>query len=70
MLALALAGIASVHAQKDESSSIADCPMMKDHAARNARSDKAMGFSQEKTTHHFRLADDGRLDRSFSQRSE
>jgi hypothetical protein len=28
-------------------------------AAMNARGDKAMGFEQEKTTHHFRLLEDG-----------
>ena len=29
------------------------------HAAVNSRGDRAMGFSHEKTTHHFRLAKDG-----------
>jgi hypothetical protein len=38
---------------------MAECPMMNNHAAMNARGDKAMGFSQEKTTHHFRLTEDG-----------
>jgi hypothetical protein len=42
------------------SSSMADCPMMKDSAAAmNTHGDKAMGFSHEKTTHHFSLAADG-----------
>ena len=51
------------------------CPMMQDnekarkqnhshdqsdhHSEMNARGDKAMGFSQAKTTHHFRLLSDG-----------
>ena len=30
-----------------------------DHAAMNARGEKAMGFSQTETTHHFRLLPDG-----------
>ena len=38
---------------------MADCPMMKDHATMNKRGDKAMGFSQQKTAHHFHLAKDG-----------
>ena len=46
----------------------ANCPLMAmmsqqahghSHADMNARGDKAMGFSQEKTTHHFRLLPDG-----------
>ena len=52
------------HATMDHSK----CPMMAamsqhggdhNHDAMNARGDKAMGFSQEKTTHHFRLFADG-----------
>lgn len=39
------------------------CPMMKKHshdmAAMNARGDQGMGFSQEKTTHHFYLTKTG-----------
>jgi hypothetical protein len=31
------------------------------HAQMNARGDHVMGFSHEKTTHHFRLYDDGGL---------
>lgn len=38
---------------------MADCPMMNEHAAMNHRGDQGMGFSQEKTTHHFRLSADG-----------
>ena len=30
-----------------------------DHAGVDSRGDKVMGFSHEKTTHHFRLYDDG-----------
>src|ERR1051325_5185608 len=39
----------------------ADCPMMKEHgmAGMNERGDQGMGFSQEKTTHHFRLSNTG-----------
>ncbi len=59
IIALILGSLASMHAQKEENSSMADCPMMKDHAAMNERGDKAMGFLQNKTTHHFRLAEDG-----------
>jgi hypothetical protein len=44
----------------DKSSSMAHCPMMKEHSAQvDERGDKAMGFSHEKTTHHFRLLADG-----------
>lgn len=43
-----------------DKSSMADCPMMKEHSARvDERGDTAMGFSHEKTTHHFRLLADG-----------
>src|ERR1051325_2730699 len=46
---------------------MSDCPMMasqhdthsQHHAEMNQRGDQAMGFSQEKTTHHFRLFTDG-----------
>jgi hypothetical protein len=34
------------------------CPMMQDHKM-ETRGDRAMGFSHEKTTHHFRLFKDG-----------
>jgi hypothetical protein len=38
-----------------------ECPMHKQHqdAGLNARGNKAMGFDQNKTTHHFLLKDDG-----------
>jgi len=42
-----------------EKMSMTDCPMMNDHAAMNARGDKGMGFSQDKTTHHFKLSPEG-----------
>jgi hypothetical protein len=60
--ALILSAVAAVKAQEPtEKSSMADCPMTtKDSgAAMNARGDKAMGFSQDKTTHHFTLMEDG-----------
>ncbi|MGI9087367.1 MAG: hypothetical protein ACR2HH_06455 [Chthoniobacterales bacterium] len=59
-VALILGGIVSINAQeKDDQASMAGCPMMGEHGAMNARGDKGMGFSQEKTTHHFRIAADG-----------
>ncbi|HEX8772710.1 MAG TPA: hypothetical protein VF735_03825 [Pyrinomonadaceae bacterium] len=38
-----------------------DCPMMKEHsmAGMHERGDHGMGFSQEKTTHHFHLTKTG-----------
>ena len=43
-----------------DKSSMADCPMMNEHAAQvDKRGDEAMGFSHKKTTHHFRLLADG-----------
>jgi hypothetical protein len=39
---------------------MADCPMKAEHAAGvDERGDKGMGFSHEKTTHHFRIMKDG-----------
>jgi hypothetical protein len=59
-LAIILAGALRLNAQEHQAtSSMADCPMMKDSAAMKERGDKGMGFSQDKTTHHFRLAADG-----------
>ena len=59
-IAVILSVTASLKAEPPkDTNSMADCPMMKDHAAMDARGDKAMGFSQQKTTHHFRLAADG-----------
>lgn len=39
--------------------SIASCPMHDAHAKMNERGEKAMGFSQTATTHHFFLKSDG-----------
>ncbi|MGH7938759.1 MAG: hypothetical protein ACRD5Z_02655 [Bryobacteraceae bacterium] len=59
-LALLFGVVAGLRGQdKEKNSPMGDCPMMGDHAAMNARGDKGMGFSQTKTTHHFRLAADG-----------
>jgi len=60
-LPLLIAGMLAAPAQTrpEDKSGMADCPMMNEHAKMNARGDKAMGFSQEKTTHHFRLTEDG-----------
>ena len=56
--AFILSGITTLDAQS-KGDSMAGCPMMSDHAAMDARGDKGMGFSQQKTTHHFHLAADG-----------
>jgi hypothetical protein len=52
--------------QEDAQTKVNDCPMHAEHAKAadhhaevNKRGDQAMGFSQEKTTHHFRLYSDG-----------
>ena len=45
---LTLASIVAIAAQTDDH-----------HRGVNARGDQAMGFSHEKTTHHFRLKEDG-----------
>ena len=45
-----------------DKSTMADCPMMNSESVReqvDERGDKAMGFSHEKTSHHFRLLADG-----------
>jgi hypothetical protein len=45
-----------------DKSSMADCPMMNSesvHEQVDERGDQTMGFSHEKTTHHFRLLADG-----------
>jgi hypothetical protein len=48
------------HQTKPEQSH-SDCPMMKEHsmAGMNERGDHGMGFSQERTTHHFYLTKTG-----------
>ncbi len=48
LLLVAVITVAGLSAQHDEH-----------HAAVNARGDRAMGFSHEKTTHHFLLTKDG-----------
>lgn len=53
ILAIAVATVAQAQ-QKSAPTAPAD-----DHAAMTKRGDQAMGFSQEKTTHHFRLYKDG-----------
>jgi|SRR5215469_16202749 len=57
-LALVSLGTASLLAHDDKDKSMADCPMHGDTAMK-ARGDQGMGFSQDKTTHHFRLSADG-----------
>ncbi len=62
VLIVALTSVVALDAQEatQDKSGMSDCPMMKDHTAQvNERGDKAMGFSHEKTTHHFRLLADG-----------
>ena len=45
---------------KQDHSGMADCPMHSEHAKGvDERGDKGMGFSHTKTTHHFRLANNG-----------
>ena len=60
---LALAAIATTLTAQDshDHTAMRDCPMMNaEHAkAVDARGDQGMGFSHEKTTHHFRLYQDG-----------
>lgn len=64
-IALAITGLTTTALRAQEQAppaheGMADCPMMKSHAAEvDARGDDAMGFSHEKTTHHFRLTNDG-----------
>jgi hypothetical protein len=53
VLALSLAVAVAVYAEHPKIQQSAD------HAAMNIRGDQAMGFSHEKTTHHFRLFKDG-----------
>lgn len=43
----------------DKDSSMADCPVIKGDVAMNERGHEGMGFSQGKTTHHFRLTPEG-----------
>jgi hypothetical protein len=67
LLVIACATIAiNLRAQQKKSKpekSMAACPMMKSHdhdmAGMNERGDQGMGFSQDKTTHHFYLTKTG-----------
>ena len=46
--------------QGHEQSGMADCPMKQTHAGgMDERGEKGMGFSQTKTTHHFRITSNG-----------
>lgn len=60
---LVIVGVAAtLHLQAQHQSKpqqpMAGCPMMKQHGM-NERGDQGMGFSQEKTTHHFYLTKTG-----------
>lgn len=64
--ALVIVGVATgmrLRAQQQTKSPppMSDCPMMKQHdmSGMNERGEKGMGFSQEKTTHHFFLTKTG-----------
>lgn len=64
-LLVIVGGAATLHLRAQHQSKpqqpMTDCPMMKAHgmAGMNERGDHAMGFSQEKTTHHFYLTKTG-----------
>lgn len=62
LVAFTAAARAEEHAMKDCPMKASDCPM-KDHGSHaagvDARGDDAMGFSHEKTTHHFVLRPNG-----------
>jgi len=57
LLVALTAGISTQLSQKPESRS--ECPMHAAHAPMNERGEKAMGFSQTATTHHFFLNSNG-----------
>ena len=71
IMAMVLGGSAQQAANRaDEQDSMKDCPMHEQHQAAAAahehskqeldqRGDQGMGFSQDKTTHHFLLSPDG-----------
>ncbi|MDQ3747080.1 MAG: hypothetical protein M3444_22135 [Acidobacteriota bacterium] len=52
---------AQQQAKPEQKPQAQDCPMMKQHdmASMNERGENGMGFSQEKTTHHFYLTKSG-----------
>ena len=59
---LALALFAAVTVCQGQHDDMASCPMHEQHMKQKAvesRGDQAMGFSHEKTSHHFRLLRDG-----------
>lgn len=56
---LAAVGTLLAHAQQQSTQTVPP----KDHCAMMKRGDDAMGFSHEKTTHHFRLFKDGEQSR-------
>ncbi len=58
-IALATLGASSLLGHDDKDSSMAGCPAMQGDSGMNERGNQGMGFSQAKTTHHFRLAPDG-----------
>jgi hypothetical protein len=55
---LALTSLAGAWIASGQHHDMDKCPMMQDHKM-ETRGDQAMGFSHEKTTHHFRLFEDG-----------
>lgn len=62
LMASVMVATVAVANEKQEStrSGMADCPMHSEHAKSvDERGDKGMGFSHEKTTHHFQLLSDG-----------
>jgi hypothetical protein len=64
---LVIAGVAATlrlqaHHQTKAEPPVTDCPLVNEHhamASMNERGDQGMGFSQEKTTHHFYLTKTG-----------
>jgi len=57
MRVLVVATVVALSAQAQQKSAPTSAP--EDHCAMMKRGDQAMGFSHEKTTHHFRLFKDG-----------
>jgi len=57
MRVLVVATVMALSAQAQQKSAPTAAP--EDHCAMMKRGDQAMGFSHEKTTHHFRLFEDG-----------
>lgn len=60
IIAFVLVGAAATNINAQHQHDSSQCPMHKKQMAEmNKRGDQGMGFSQEKTTHQFRLARDG-----------